>query len=98
MLAPAGDRQRSPHRKSAQSSMRFVRGRQVWNRTRSLRVIAWITGLVLFLAVGILLVPPAGETQQVATIPRIGFLSPSSLDAPTSRLIGAFREGLRELG
>ena len=78
--------------------MRFVRWRQAWNRTRSTRVIASITLLGLLLAAASLLVPPAGETQQVAAIPRVGFLSPRSLDPPTSRLIGAFREGLRELG
>ncbi len=62
-------------------------------------IITPITVLVLLLAVGILIVPPAGETQQRATIPRIGFLSASSAsDARTPRLLGAFREGLRELG
>jgi putative ABC transport system substrate-binding protein len=64
-----------------------------------MRVITSITVLVLLLVGGTLVVPPAGEAQKGATIPRIGFLSPSSLDRrTTSRLIGAFREGLRELG
>ena len=42
--------------------------------------------------------PPAGEAQQGATVPRIGFLSSSPLDPRTPRHLGAFREGLRELG
>ena len=63
-----------------------------------MRIITSITVLVLLLVGGTLVVPPAGQAQKGATIPRIGFLSPSSLDPRTSRLIGAFREGLRELG
>jgi putative ABC transport system substrate-binding protein len=64
-----------------------------------MRIITLITVLVVHLAVGILVVPPAGAAPQGATIPRIGLLSPSSLSDPrTPRLLGAFREGLRELG
>ena len=64
-----------------------------------MRIITLITVLVVLLAVGILVAPPAGEALQAATSPRIGFLSPSSLADPrTLRLLGAFREGLRELG
>ena len=64
-----------------------------------MRIITSITVLVFLLAVGILTVPPTGETQQGATIPRIGFLSSSSSSDPrTPRHLGAFREGLRELG
>jgi hypothetical protein len=49
---------------------------------------------------GALAAPLAGEAQHAATIiPRIGFLSPSSLSDPrTLRNLGAFRQGLRELG
>ena len=40
-----------------------------------------------------------GEAQQAASIPRIGFLSPSSLSEPrTTRYLQAFRQGLHELG
>ena len=64
-----------------------------------MRITTLITVLVLLLAAGILAVPPAGEAQQGATIPRIGFLSTRSLSDPAmSRLLGAFREGLRERG
>jgi putative ABC transport system substrate-binding protein len=64
-----------------------------------MRIMTSITVLALLLAVGILIVPSAGETRQGATIPRIGFLSSSSSSDPrTPRLLGAFREGLRELG
>jgi len=63
-----------------------------------MRTITSSTVLVLLLVGGTLIVSPAGEAQKGATIRRIGFLSPSSLDRRTSRLVGAFREGLRELG
>ena len=96
---PAGECERPAHRESAQSLKRFVCRRQVWTRTNSMRIITSITVCVLLLAVGILTVPPAGEAQQGATVPRIGFLSSSSLSDPrTPRHLGAFREGLRELG
>jgi putative ABC transport system substrate-binding protein len=43
--------------------------------------------------------PLAGEGQHAANIPRVGFLSPSSLSDPrTSRYFQALRQGLRELG
>jgi ABC-type uncharacterized transport system substrate-binding protein len=52
-----------------------------------------------FLAVGLFLVPLAAEAQKAVSIPRIGFLSPSSLSEPrTTRNLQAFRQGLRELG
>ena len=51
------------------------------------------------LAGGLLAAPLAAEAQQAANIPRVGFLSPSSLSDPrTSRYFQAFRQGLRELG
>jgi hypothetical protein len=51
------------------------------------------------LALGTLSAPLAADAQQAANIPRIGFLSPSSLSDPrTPRLLEVFRQGLRELG
>ena len=51
------------------------------------------------LAAGLLAAPPAAEGQPVANIPRVGFLSPSSLsDSRTSRYFQALRQGLRERG
>jgi len=95
----AADTSRSPHRENAQSLKRLVCRRRVWTRATSVRIITSITVLVFLLAVGILAVPPAGETQQGAAIPRIGFLSASSSSDPrTPHYLGAFREGLRELG
>jgi ABC-type uncharacterized transport system substrate-binding protein len=50
-------------------------------------------------AVGLLASPLATGAQPRGKMWRIGFLSPQSLSDPrTSRLFGAFREGLRELG
>ena len=47
----------------------------------------------------LLVAPLAGEAQQAANSPRVGFLSPSSLsDLRTLRYFQAFRQGLRELG
>jgi len=64
-----------------------------------MRIISFISGLGVLLAVGVLVAPLAGEGQQAATIPRIGFLSASSpSDARMLRFLGAFRQGLRELG
>jgi ABC-type uncharacterized transport system substrate-binding protein len=58
-----------------------------------------LRSLTLILLVRLLAAPIAGEAQHGATIRRIGFLSPSSPSDPlTSRNLGAFREGLRELG
>src|SRR5678815_1167884 len=90
---------RSPRRENVKSLRRLVCRRRVWTRATSMRIITSITVLVFLLAVGILAVPPAGETQQGAAIPRIGFLSASSSSDPrTPHHLGAFREGLRELG
>ncbi len=51
------------------------------------------------LTLGTLSAPFAANAQQAANIPRIGFLSPSSLSDPrTPRFLEAFRQGLRELG
>jgi putative ABC transport system substrate-binding protein len=48
---------------------------------------------------GALAAPVAAGAQQGMRLPRIGFLSPSSLsDSRTLRYFGAFRQGLRELG
>jgi hypothetical protein len=59
----------------------------------------FIAGLVALLAVAALMVPLAGEAQQPASLPRIGFLAPSSPeDARVALYLQAFRQGLRELG
>ena len=59
----------------------------------------FIAVLIALLAVAVLVVPLAGEAQQAASLPRIGFLGTSSLsDLRAARLVGAFRQGLRELG
>ena len=47
----------------------------------------------------VLATPLAGEAQQAVSPARIGFLGTSSLSDPrAARLVGAFRQGLRELG
>jgi ABC-type uncharacterized transport system substrate-binding protein len=53
--------------------------------------------LVTLLAVFVLVVPPAGEAQAQAKVPRIGFLSVLSITNNPQDL-DAFRQGLRELG
>ena len=66
---------------------------------RSLYFVAFITTVAVLLAVAILHVPFAAEAQQAVRVPRIGFLSASSLsDSRTARNFEAFRQGLRELG
>ena len=48
---------------------------------------------------GLLAAPLATDAQPAAKVPRIGFLSPSSSSDPRIPVrLGAFREGLRELG
>ena len=60
---------------------------------------AVVTALLVLLPVAVVLAPLTGEAQHAATIPRIGFLYPSSLsDSGTARFLEAFRQGLRELG
>jgi putative tryptophan/tyrosine transport system substrate-binding protein len=55
---------------------------------------AFVTGLGAVLAA-----PLAAEAQPPAKIPRVGFLSPSSVSDPrTSRYFQAFRQGLRDAG
>ena len=53
--------------------------------------------LMLGLALGLLAVPLAGETQQVGNIPRIGFMEAGSRSV-NQHFADAFRQGLRELG
>jgi ABC-type uncharacterized transport system substrate-binding protein len=54
---------------------------------------------VAFLCLTVLAVPLAGDAQQPASLPRIGFLAPGSLSDPRfPRFVQAFRQGLRELG
>jgi putative ABC transport system substrate-binding protein len=51
------------------------------------------------LAGGLLAAPLAAEAQPAASLPRIGFLAPTSLSDPrVPRYLQAFRQGLRELG
>jgi len=56
-----------------------------------------VRGFVAALALGILLGPLGAQAQQAGKPPRVGFLgnSTASLEA---HLVGAFRDGLRELG
>ena len=55
---------------------------------------AFIAGAIAFSAA-----PLAGEAQQAASRPRIGFLATASLSDPrVPRFLQAFRQGLRELG
>ena len=64
-----------------------------------MRITTLMTVLAVLLPVGIFAVPRTGEAQHRANIPRVGFLPPRSLSDPSmSRNVGAFREGLRELG
>jgi len=64
-----------------------------------MRATTLIAVLIALLAVAVLVVPLAGEAQQAASLPRIGFLAPASLSEPRiQRYLQAFRQGLRELG
>ena len=55
--------------------------------------------LAVVLAFSFSAAPIGGGAQQAASIPRIGFLSPSSpSDVRMLRFLAAFRQGLRELG
>lgn len=57
---------------------------------------ARLRSVMVTLAFGLLLAPPASEAQQPAKIPRVGFLGPG-LTAPSPPL-QAFRQGLANLG
>ncbi len=58
-----------------------------------------LIGLAVIFTLGVALAPLAAKAQQPAKVPRIGYLSPSSLSDPrTQRFLEAFRLGLRELG
>jgi hypothetical protein len=56
-----------------------------------------LIGLAVVLAVSLILAPLAGEAQQAAKVPLIGYVGNSS-PSLEPRLLGAFREGLRNLG
>ena len=72
---------------------------RVWRRAGTTDAAALITLLVVVLAVAVLLAPPGVEAQRAGKVPRIGFLSPSSLSDPRTQLfIEAFQQRLRELG
>src|SRR5712691_9946602 len=53
---------------------------------------AFLCGLTF----GTLFAPHAADGQQVAQVPRIGFLHPGSLTPERSRYLDAFRQGLRD--
>ncbi len=55
-------------------------------------------GFVLTLALGIFVAPLAGDAQQPAKVPRIGFLLPGTLPATVSPANEPFRQALRDLG
>jgi len=56
-----------------------------------------LIGLAVILS--LTLAPLVGEAQPAASLPRIGFLAPSSpSDSRVARYLEAFRQGLRELG
>src|SRR5712691_3352760 len=58
-----------------------------------------LIAVITVLLVVVLVVPLAGEAQQAASLPRIGFLAPGSLSDPrVPRFLQVFRQGLRELG
>jgi len=64
-----------------------------------MRATTFIAVLIVLLGVAVLVVPLAGEAQQAASLPRIGFLAPGSLSEPRfPRFLQTFRQGLRELG
>jgi putative ABC transport system substrate-binding protein len=54
-------------------------------------------GLVLALALGLIVGPPAGEAQQTGKVYRVGVLVPVASSAATD-LLKVLRQGLRELG
>ena len=60
----------------------------------------WLFGAaVVSLALSLVSLPPAGQAQQAASVPRIGFLfSTSQSDPRVPRFLQAFRQGLREVG
>jgi putative ABC transport system substrate-binding protein len=58
-----------------------------------------VLAVTLSLAIALTVAPFAGEAQQAVKVARIGFLSPGSpSDSVTLLRLGAFRQGLRELG
>jgi putative ABC transport system substrate-binding protein len=69
-----------------------IENRDGWSRREFLRA-ATVAGTAGFLGLG----SEAAQAQQPTKIPRIGFLSASSLSSLSAR-IEAFRQGLRELG
>jgi len=52
-------------------------------------------GLAVVLALGLMLAPLAADAQEAAKVPRVGYLSPVSANAPGHIV---FRQSLRELG
>jgi ABC-type uncharacterized transport system substrate-binding protein len=56
-----------------------------------------VIGLAVILALSLTLAPLAAQGQQAAKMPRVGYLGDSS-PALEQQLVGAFRQGLRDLG
>src|SRR5262245_11191518 len=76
-----------------------MRRRRVWRRAKSMHATTFIVVIILLVAVAVLVAPLTGEAQQTPSLPRIGFLATSSPSDPrAARYVGAFRQGLRELG
>jgi len=72
---------------------------RVLTRAGPAHVARFIALLVGLLAVAVPLAPLGAEAPRSGKVPRIGFLSPSSLSDPRIQLfIEAFQQGLRELG
>src|SRR5438128_2541852 len=84
----------SSHRGSDKSLMGFVRRRRVWRCVTSMQATAFIA--VLMLAFTVMVAPLAAEAQQGKAY-RIGYVGNSSASLEP-RLLGAFRDGLRNLG
>src|SRR5262245_14918197 len=73
--------------------------RRVWRRAKSKHATTFVAVLILLAAVAVLVVPLTGEAQQTPSLPRMGFLGTSSLSDPrAARYVGAFQQGLRDLG
>ena len=75
----------------------FILSCRVWRRTRSMHVARFVAVRVLLL-VTMFVVTPASVAQQAASLPRVGFLTPSASDLGGERYFRAFRQSLRELG
>ncbi len=98
LLAPAAER--GVRRTGSDGSLKaFMRRRRIWTRARSMHPTTFIAALMALLIVAVLVAPLAGEAQPAPSVPRIGFLVPSSPTDPGAlRFLQGLRQGLRELG